>query len=235
MTDQLILGAGEVGRALAQVLDCDLRDEEPKDGLLDRYEILHIAYPWQIPDFVSTTIAYEDKYRPDYVVVHSTVPVGMCASRGWIHSPVRGRHPDLAEGLLAFVKHFGGEGAEHVARQWTRDTDRAVKIHELAATTEAAKLFELAQYGMEIVMQKEIYEFCAENNLPFDEVYNDFGHSYNDGWKGLGQYHFIKPLLEHTPGPIGGHCVLPGARMLPDYNFQQYVTSAQDELEREAK
>lgn len=232
MSNQLVIGTGEVGLALQQVLDyCHARDVAAQPGLNEQYDVLHIAYPWQIPDFVGTTIEYQNRYEPVLVVVHSTVPVGTCDEQGWVHSPVRGKHPDLYQGLERFAKHFGGRGASIAAGLWP---GTQTVVHEKAATTEAGKLFELAQYGMEIVMQKEIFAFCEENGLEFEEVYTDFGRTYNEGWCRLRLSHFSKPLLTPQPGAIGGHCVIPGAEMLGDYNFWGYVQVANEAFKEES-
>src|SRR5690606_40778498 len=52
---------------------------------------------------------YAAEHGAELVVVHSTVPVGTCDANGWVHSPVRGRHPNLVGGLRKFVKHRSEE------------------------------------------------------------------------------------------------------------------------------
>lgn len=208
----LVIGAGEVGSALASVLKCDLRDIQPSEGLAPTYGILHICFRFS-PTFVRDVHQYTDSYGANLVIVHSTVPVGTCDPEGWVHSPVRGRHPDLRGGLTEFVKHFGGARAEEAAAYWPGSLSSL--LHDLAATTEAAKLFELQMYGVEIAMEKEVHAFCQQNDLPFQEVYTQFASTYNAGWRRLGQSQFGKPILDHVLGPIGGHCVMPAMDLLP--------------------
>src|SRR5690606_41623746 len=42
----------------------------------------------------------------------------LCDPHGWVHSPVRGRHPNLAPSLRTFTKHFGGRRAAEAADMW---------------------------------------------------------------------------------------------------------------------
>jgi|SRR5699024_6483990 len=204
----LVVGAGEVGSAVSDVLKADVRDIEPVD-LTGDYRFLHIAFPY-FPGFEEAVRSYEDEYDTEFTVVHSTVPVGTCDQNGWTHSPVRGRHPHLTEGVRTFEKHIGGpdeDTAWRVAREFVNRGVR-VKIHDRAATTEAGKLWELAQFGVEIAMNKRIHEWCEQNGIPFEEMYADFGNSYNEGFERLGESRFVKPVLKYDPRPIGGHCVV---------------------------
>ena len=229
---QLVIGRGEVGLSLSKVLGgVDVRDVDEQDWMLPQYDVLHIAYPWQIPDFVGTTKAYQEKYRPQHVIVHSTVPVGTCDKNGWTHSPVRGKHPNLEEGLRHFTKHFGGELARLVAHEMEPWFPNWI-AHDEAAITEAGKLWELTAYGMEIVLNKYIHEYCRRMNLPFNEVYNDFADSYNAGWEATDNYQYIKPVLEFSDGPIGGHCVVPGAEIL-NKGYRNLISEVIIEVQKE--
>jgi hypothetical protein len=231
--NQLVLGAGEVGEALATLMGCDLRDVEDPGDLASTYQILHVCIPWQVADFVGTVQAYDAQYSPEFVVVHSTVPVGTCDRHGWIHSPIRGKHPNLLEGIRTFKKHYRGSGAADVARMLESWFPNVV-LHEWAATTEAAKLYELVQFGIEVVMEKTIHAYCKRMNLPFDEVYTAFGQSYVEGWLELGHPEYVKPILTHMDGPLGGHCVAPAAKMMKEHCndiLAQVVLAVQKDLE----
>lgn len=216
MTSHLIIGAGEVGTALQRAMgaaEADIRDIVPKQDLRPQYDVLHICYRWW-DGFAEATREYVEEYAAGLVIVHSSVPVGTCDPEGWVHSPVRGRHPDLLGGIREFTKHFGGARAAEASALVDFWGGTAI-LHGRAAVTEAAKLWELTLFGWEVMMQKAVYDFCQENNLPFQEVYGDFSGTYNEGWEKLGHPQFVKPVLTHVPGSIGGHCVIAGAEMLP--------------------
>lgn len=220
----LVLGAGEVGTALAAVLtrhhDTLLRDVEPVPLSVD---VIHVAIPWSAT-FVESVHAAARYHSASRVVVHSTVPVGTCDPHGWVHSPVRGRHPHLVEGLTTFVKHFGGHGAESEAEVFDACGIR-VQTHEQAADTESAKLWELVQFGLQVVVEKQIHHWCSVNGRDFATVYTAFAETYNDGYRRLGHEQFVRPVLEHMPGPIGGHCVQEMAALL-DHPLAEMVTRA---------
>lgn len=214
--NQLVIGQGQVGLALAELLGCDSRDVADTGELQSTYRLLHICVPWQVENFVEVVQAYDAQYSPEFVIVHATVPTGTCDRHGWVHSPIRGKHPDLLPGLRAFTKHYGGAGAQSVAHM-LEEWFPVWETHDYAATTEAGKLFEMVSYGIEIVIQKTVWDYCARMDLPFDEVYRSFSETYNEGWLLLEQHQFVKPILVHVPGPISGHCVIPAAQMLKDH------------------
>src|SRR5690348_9376332 len=112
----LIIGSeGEVGKALWAILveHYELATYDAKTGILplfDDPEIMHICFPYS-DKFIEYVKEYQDKYKPKYTVVHSTVPVGTCVQIGAIHSPIRGLHPNLESGIRTFPKFLGGEKA----------------------------------------------------------------------------------------------------------------------------
>lgn len=213
------MGAGEVGSAIHAVLTgSHLRDIEPHTGFADT---LHICFPWS-DRFEQSVESYATFHRADLVVVHSTVPVGTCDPHGWVHSPVRGRHPHLEPALRAFTKHFGGERASEAAAAFELE-GVTTALHPRAAETEAGKLWELVQYGIQIQVEKQIHDWCQGQGLDFDVVYRHMAETYNAGWHHLGHPEFVRPVLEHIPGPIGGHCVTQNAALI-DHPLAEIVT-----------
>lgn len=195
-----VIGLGEVGRGLVTVLDCPGRDVHP---VAYRADTLHIAYPW-FDGFIDQTRRYAAEHEATLVVVHSTVPVGTCDPEGWVHSPVRGRHPHLARDLVKFDKFFGGARAGEVS--WPGPAVYCTQ----AAETEAAKLWELAAFGLQVRLCQAVYEYSADRGLSPGVVYRLFGETHNEGVAP----HLVKPILDYMPGPIGGHCVAAGMALL---------------------
>lgn len=209
----LVVGAGEVGTAVHAVLSrahpTYLRDVASVDIEAD---VLDVCIPWS-ETFVDDVHRYAVEHGARLVVVHSTVPVGTCDANGWVHSPIRGRHPDLEDGVLVFTKHFGGENADAAVKDW-KGCGVTTVTHPRAAETEAGKLWELAQYGVQIRVEKAIHEWCSERSLDPDVVYTQMARTYNEGFQKLGCEHFTRPVLTHQPGDIGGHCVVPMSWLL---------------------
>lgn len=206
----VIVGAGEVGRALAAVLrprDAYLRDVA---GEVMPAEFLHVAFPWS-PDFGDQVRGYVADYRPAVTVIHSTVPPGTSRALGAVHSPVTGRHPNLAPSLLTFVKFFGGPGAERAAQEFEAVGCR-VECYPDQETTEAGKLLATLQFGWLVAMQKDAYRYARAVGADPDVAYRRFNEAYTEGYAKLGEP-FALPVLRDMPGPIGGHCVIPNARI----------------------
>lgn len=212
----LVVGMGEVGTAVSSVLsrahDVYTRDIHNDVDIPGRLDVMDVCIPWS-SDFVHTVYDYKADYNPRMIVIHSTVPVGVCDAEGWVHSPIRGRHPNLEEGVSTFVKHFGGHRAKEAALNW-KAAGVPTAVHPRASDTEAGKLWELVQYGVQIQVEKAIHSWCAKNDLDFGVVYTAMAHTYNQGYEELGEHHLTRPILKHQSGPIGGHCVVPMSTLL---------------------
>lgn len=208
--NHLIIGAGEIGNSLKQILDCDIHDVEPFES--KHYDIIHVAFPYS-KNFIKQVKLYQERYTPTHTVIHSTVPVGTSKKLDAVHSPVTGVHPYLAQSIKTFTKFVGGENAEVVAEELKR-FNIPTKAVENSEETEAGKLYNLLTYGINILIEKEIHEYCAKNNLNYDVVYTEFVKSYNKGYKDMGMNWAQMYELKHKPGNIGGHCVTQNAPLL---------------------
>jgi hypothetical protein len=101
---------------------------------------------------------------------------------------------------------FGGPDAEHHAADWRERIGPALAT-PLAVTTELGKVWELAAYGVNIAIEKAVWDACEEWGADWSVAYQAMVDTYNAGQQHLGLSHFTRPLLQHMPGPIGGHCV----------------------------
>ena len=222
---QIVIGLGQVGQAVQKVLECDGYDPLGAPGDLpihvssqvpppEQYDVVHICFPYS-EAFVEAALEYEKKYAAELVVVHSTVPVGTCDPHGWVHSPIRGVHPDLELGVRTFVKFFGGTKAT-IAAGLFQEKRVKTATYGRAATTEAIKLWDTTYYGWNILIQKAIAAFCEKHGLPFEDVYTYANATYNEGYALLGRIDVQRPVLKYVPGPIGGHCVRPNWELLED-------------------
>jgi UDP-N-acetyl-D-mannosaminuronate dehydrogenase len=221
MTTHLVIGMGEVGKAIAKVLaekyEVSTLDINPCD-IARKFDFLHICYPYN-PNFVEATKAYQNAYGHEktITVIHSTVAIGTTDKiPNAAHSPVRGVHPYLYDGIKRATKFIG-----------TSDEDIALELEYLYATlnissytltsarnSEALKLWDTTQYGWNIILQKEIYAFCQKYGLDFREVYTISNQTYNEDAEELGLHHVARPVLKYMDGPIGGHCVIPNANLM---------------------
>jgi len=209
--NSLVLGIGQVGTAIAKILGCEGIDKGDI-AIHKHYKFLHICFPFK-EDFVEQVKIYQEQYTPDYTICHSTVPVGTSRRCNMVHSPVRGKHPDLEKGIRTFTKYFGGSDA-YVCAELFKEKGIKVLTTPNPEDTESAKLFDTLIYGINILLEKEIYKFCQDNSLNFDLVYTDFSKTYNSGYEELGHPQYKKYILKHIDGPLGGHCVQNNAEFL---------------------
>ncbi len=215
----LIVGAGEVGVALKEVLggrwSVEIRDVE--GGPKGSFGVLHICFP-PGKGFVRAAKNYVRQYHPEIVVVHSTVPVGTTRKIGQnaVHSPIRGVHPHLAKGILTFEKYFGGARALEAAADFEAAGVKT-KTFPKPETTELLKILDTTYYGWNIVFAKEAKRICDELGLDFEEVYTEPNSDYNRGYRELGMPQVVRPVLKAMPGKIGGHCVIPNTKLLADW------------------
>lgn len=220
----LVVGNGEIGSALFEILrngdvDVKIRDVDPVSWTGD---VLHVCFPYS-EDFVPWVQQYQQEHETDLVIVHSTVPVGTCDPHGWVHSPVTGRHPRLATSILTFTKRFGGERAKEAAALFWAIGVLNVAVYPRAAETEAGKLWELVQFGLQVRICQQIKQWCDDQGLDFDSVYTDPAKHYNGGYRAFRDFQYLRPVLEPMMGPIGGHCVVPGSKLL-DHPLARMVT-----------
>ena len=211
--NNLVIGRGEVGTSVYNVLkkkyDVEITDLEGTEG---KFDVMHVCFPYsdKFTDFVKE---YQEKHEPDLTIIHSTVPVGTSDKVGAVHSPIRGVHPHLEEGIRTFVKYFGGKDAQKAAKLF-RGLDIRTVQYDDARITEAGKIWSTTYYGWNIIFNKLLHKWCEENNLPFSEVYRHFNITYNNGYRDLGMKHVVRPVLDYMEGPIGGHCVLPNTELI---------------------
>lgn len=214
----LIVGYGQVGKSLHEVLgEAVYKDLDKGTWDHGKVDVVHICIPFT-PDEFNQDIPFNldvqmYKKLADLVIVHSTTPVGTCDRLDVVHSPVRGVHPNLAEGIRTFTKYFGGKRADEAAKIFS-DMGIKTKTYPEAKITEAMKLWDTTQYGRLIMLEKEIHDWCVKNMIDFDAVYTEANKDYNQGYIKLGRPEVVRPWLSHMDGPIGGHCVVPNAKLL---------------------
>lgn len=219
--NHLIVGYGEVGQALHKIFpsadfyDTKLSKQADEDRLKDlSFDVIHICFPY-FDNFEQAVALYRDYWKDAVVIVHSSVPVGTCDRLRVVHSPIRGIHPDLEQGIRTFVKFFGGDRAHDAAAMFREQGIKTMLCPE-AKETEALKLWDTTIYGWNILLEKAIKAYCDRHELDFRTVYTLANATYNEGYALLGHPEFTKYVLKDFPGPIGGHCVKENWELLQD-------------------
>ena len=178
--------------------------------------------------FIKEVLRYIELFHPQHVVVHSTVPIGTCEFLKVNHSPVRGKHPNLAESLKTFKKFVGGPDVKMLCEEFESYGIPTYGVSR-ARDTEAMKLWDTTQYGAMILLEKEIHAFCNDYDVDFQVVYTEGNRTYNDGYVKMGMPNVQRPVLEHKDGKIGGHCVVANCGML-DSETAAHITEVNENL-----
>jgi UDP-N-acetyl-D-mannosaminuronate dehydrogenase len=209
----LVAGLGEVGKPLLRILsrtfDCIGVDLDPVD-VSSSCAVLHVCYPFQIPDFVGTTADYVYKYSPKLTVINSTVAPGTTrkvqeavGDYAVAYSPVRGKHVRMEQDMLRYQKFVSAPRGEvlQLALEHFCQAGFQTASFPTPELAELTKLLETTYLGVLIAWAQEIERLAAGYGGTFDDV-NVF-------------FKEVDFLPSHTfPGKIGGHCVLPNIAIL---------------------
>lgn len=227
-----ILGYGEIGRAIAGlnsnykvVVKDSNTDLNKHDDMVD-IMVLNICIPYS-DEFGSAVHFYIHKYRPELTIIHSTVKpcttekLQLAAPDGCyvVHSPIRGKHPDLLEDIKSFTKYVGSDTATGLGLAYSYLIDigiKNVKLFKASRITELGKLLSTTYYGLTIAWHGEMAAMCEQYDVPFESAVTDFNLSYNDGYSANGGARFTRPVLTPPDKEIGGHCVIPNAKLLSE-------------------
>lgn len=221
-----ILGYGEIGSSLEAVyLDFTnlifIKDLKRDDGL-ESIDILNICIPYS-ENFEDIVVEYVNQIKPKLTIIHSTLIPGTTKNiinktgeKMIVHSPVRGVHPKLYDGIKSFVKFIGADSNEsaRMAESHFKSMSIKTEICENSTTTEMGKMLSTTYYGLCIAWHGEVQKLCEKFNVPFREVMTRFNETYNDGYSNLGKSNVIRPVLFPPNSKIGGHCVVPNAILL---------------------
>ncbi|MBN2323607.1 MAG: hypothetical protein JXQ30_07730 [Spirochaetes bacterium] len=209
----IVIGLGEIGKPIYDVIrkkydaiGIDIEEKEVKEPC----EIMHICYPYEIDDFIQTTINYIETYKPALTVINSTILPGTTrriynsTEKLIVHSPVRGKHRKMGQELMHYTKFIGGinKEASTLAAQHFQTLGMKIKILDSPETTELAKLSSTTYFGLIIAWAQEVERYCRKLSIDYDQVvsfYEEIGYL---------------PPVKYFPGEIGGHCIMPNIKIL---------------------
>jgi UDP-N-acetyl-D-mannosaminuronate dehydrogenase len=213
VSDEIVIvaGLGEVGQPLLNILkrsyQCIGVDVAPVE--VERpCSVLHVCYPFQLKDFIGTTVAYIEKYRPGLTIINSTVSVGTTrdvqkrVSSPVVYSPVRGKHAKMEQDMLFYQKFVGGSDplSTQQAAQHFAGAGFKVATFPNSDAGELSKLLETTWLGMLVGWAQDVERMAEQCHASYDDV-NEFVKE-------------ISYLPRVFPGHIGGHCVMPNIAIL---------------------
>lgn len=217
-----IIGYGEIGKAVAKFYKNPRIKDLDRDDNLAGVDVLHICIPWS-DKFIDIAKKEIKCINPKITIIHSTVAPGTIKKIGGmvVHSPVRGVHPNLYEGIKTFVKYIGADDkkAGELAKKHLKSLGMKAEVFYPSVATELGKILDTTYYGVIIAWHKEMKKICDKHKVDFDQVVTEFNKTYNEGYKKLGKINVVRPVLFVDNKPIGGHCVVPNAEIL-NKNFK---------------
>jgi len=224
----IIIGYGEIGKAIQYHFGGYIKDrnsfydELPTESV--QIDCMHICIP-NSDTFVEDVQNYIKEFKPKYVVVHSTVPVGTCRKIGLnvVHSPVIGIHPDLIDAVVTFTKFLGCSDSTALAEVADHFRRKGLKVYtfDKPETTELMKILCTTNYGLNIEFTKEVKRLCDKYGVPF-EAFTIWNNNYNEGYEKMGHPEYHRYNLVPLMKKIGAHCVLPNCELL-DSAFTKLV------------
>ena len=221
----LIIGLGEVGRPLYEILSEKFVDVYGYDSDRSKtihelkaipkpIEIMHIAYPYTGGEFIDSTINYIGSFNPRLVIIHSSIPprttrlIQSKTDSVIAYSPVRGKHPDLKEHLRFWTKWISAvnQAGIELAKRHLEEAGFKVKVAKDPESLELAKLWETIYRAAMIACWQEIHRISKDLGADI-KVIAEFIQEVHEV---LGD----RPL--YYPDVIGGHCLIPNTRILAE-------------------
>lgn len=241
-----IIGMGEVGSALYEILKEKYVVKGFDKGKPEEYEcdIMHVCIPHSddLPEIVK---AYSDMQKPKLIVVHSSVKVGTtnkireAVGVPCFHSPIRGRHPNMKEGILTYVKYVS-----YNTETWCMDAMKIAgyfsecgvrtKIVKDTKVTELMKLLELSRYGVYLAFAKEQESICEHFGMNYETVVNEYERTRSEGLEKLGLGDLRQPILVPFKDFVGGHCTVEDMDLLLDQKETRLLKLA-NEIDRNTR
>jgi UDP-N-acetyl-D-mannosaminuronate dehydrogenase len=224
------VGLGEVGRPLFELLRKSgvfdvygLDVDESKmfelgltENIPEHVDVMHICIPCASQkDFRDAVIKYVEEFRPNLLVINSTVPPGTTfeISRRCkclvSHSPIFGTHRSkehMKWEMRRWTKIVGGVNDESSKMTCEHFQRIGIKTRILKSPieTELAKLLETIYSALMIAFFQEMHRISRFFNADFDEIVSV-----------IEQIHSVRldrPIW--YPGVIGGHCLIPNTELL---------------------
>ncbi len=252
----LIIGLGEIGNTLFTLFNekkgtfvaygLDLDDAKMKDlnqnlsNIPSKINVMQVCLPCGSQDkFTEIAAKYVKQYKPDLVIINSTVPPGTTIKVAKkcdcqvAHSPARGVHKSaehMVWEMKRWPKYVGGatpEAAE-AAKTHFELLGLKVKILKSCRETELAKLFETTYRAWMIACFQEMHRISSFFDADFDETVDFLEDTH--------RLRFDRPIM--FPGVIGGHCLIPNTQLLLkayDSEFLRLILASNEKRKEEIK
>ncbi len=210
----LVVGLGEVGGALAQVLERAgpvLRHDIERRDFDESIGVMHLCFPFDSAQrFEEIAQSYIERFKPELTIVNSTVIPGTTraierrSGRPVAFSPVRGKHVRMAEDLLRYKKFVAAADPKIATRanEHFQQAGMRTQLVTQPETLELAKLAETTYFGVIIAFAQELDRYAGAAGADYEQAASFFD-----------EVDYL-PRTRYFPGVIGGHCVIPNIRLM---------------------
>jgi UDP-N-acetyl-D-mannosaminuronate dehydrogenase len=249
----LVIGLGEVGRPIFEILresgkfivyGFDTNEQKMRelgqnsDALPDYCNIMHVCIPCvSKEEFTTITVNYAKKFKPELIIVESTVPPGttfhIYKNYGHLvaHSPIYGTHKSLDYmkwEIRRWTKIVGGVNEESARVACQHFKKAGIKTRKLKSQneTELVKLLETIYSAWMIVFFQEMHRISKHFGADFDEIVSAI--------EDIHRVRLDRPIW--YPGVIGGHCLIPNTELLlkaHDSEFLRLILKSNEKRKRE--
>ena len=227
----VVAGLGEIGAPILQVISkviptigYDINQKLIDKKNVDKYEnlqtrFLHVCIPFT-KKFISNTVSLFNKFRPQGIVIHSTVSPNITKKLQVllpipvIYSATRGVHKRMVYDLKRYTKFYAIEPNAPMA-SWASSTFSRVmkkcgiKTKKMSSpvTLELAKIVvDTSYYGWLINYAQLSNMIAIKHKVDYDEM-----------WSFADEIHkFLGNRPKMFPGFIGGHCLIPNLDLIKD-------------------
>jgi hypothetical protein len=210
----MILGYGEVGKALHSIVGGEVQDPDKGFRTTKKGEVLNVCIPYT-ERFVQIVQEAIEMYEPTLTIIHSTVPVGTTRKLGNVaYSFTRGKHPNMTE-MIKYIKHIGAVDPKIAlqAKTYLESFGFQTMIHYTPESVEFGKLFDTTYYGVCIALIKEAKGWADHYGVDWSNI-ETINRTYNMGVRAAGHPEFVRPDLIPMEGKIKGHCVRENSNIL---------------------
>ena len=229
MKKDVVAGLGEIGSPILKlfskteiIVGYDLNEKLMNKNKFNKLEnlptsFLHIAIP-VTAKFDSNVIQLYKKFKPDCIVIHSTIQPGTTErlqkklKSPLIYSATRGVHKRMLSDIKLYTKFFSISNSAP-KKQWAvkifskkmRDCGVKTKKMSKPETLELAKILCDTSYLGWLINYSQITNVIAKN----------FGVNYDEMWTFSDEIHkHLGNRPKMYPGYIGGHCVIPNLELI---------------------
>ena len=229
LTKNVVAGLGEIGAPFLRLISkavptagYDINQKLTGKKKFEKYEkletsFLHVCIPFT-EKFTENVIFLSKKFKPQCVVIHSTVSLGTTSklqsllSVPIIYSATRGVHKRMLYDLRRYTKFYAikqnAPRAEWACREYSRLMRKAgIKTKKMSRpiTLELAKIVvDTSYYGWLINYAQLSNMIAIKHKVDYDEM-----------WSFADEIHkFLGNRPKMFPGFIGGHCIIPNLDLI---------------------